>query len=111
MDEFYDDFDWELEEQQAGVNRPYNPDIEWGGSDKMSVTAMWMGDCAAEMYCFNKAQCLGGYPWDGAPTHWSYENGLPVQKFDFSSLDWKQGLMMVAFFLIAAIILCSATTW
>ncbi len=54
-EDFYDDSYISDEERQFDYmndpNRPYNPDVEWGGSDKMSVTAMWMGDYAAEMYC------------------------------------------------------------
>ena len=51
----------------------YDPDRMWGGSDQMSITAMHMGDPAAEIYCWDKANRLGGYPWDGAPTHPSYD--------------------------------------
>jgi len=110
-EEYYDDDASCAEEyyyaERHDPNRPYNPDVEWGGSDKMSVTAMWMGDYAAEMYCWNKAQRLGGYPWDGAPTHTSYEGGTPVQKFDWSTMTWQQSLAMVGIVLFLAMIFCT----
>ena len=77
-EEYYDDDASCAEEyyyaERHDPNRPYNPDVEWGGSDKISILAMWEGDYVAEVYCWDKANRLGGYPWDGAPTHESYDN-------------------------------------
>ena len=57
---------------------PYNPEVEWGGFDQMSIMAMWEGDIIAEIYCFEKASRLGGWPWDEHVRVHRYYGGAPL---------------------------------
>jgi len=85
----------------------YDPDRMWGGSDQISITAMWEGDLSAEMYCFDKSFRLGGFPWDeGVRVHPSYY-GIP------GNAEIGDNLMLKIFLVVGAImvamIICSVT--
>ena len=84
---------------------PYNEEIEWGGADDISILAMWMGDPAAEMYCWDKSNRLGGYPWDeNVRVHPSY--GQPQKRAELQDHD-VLNIMYAVGVLVAAMILCS----
>ena len=85
----------------------YDPDRMWGGSDQISIIAMWEGDLSAEMYCYDKSFRLGGFPWDeGVRVHPSYY-GIPGNAEIGDNLMLK--IFLVVGVVMIAMIICSVT--
>lgn len=108
-DDAYDEYSYEEELTFPAYSSDnplagYDPDRMWGGPDRISILAMWSGDPAAELYCWSKANQLGGWPWDEhAPVHISYYGNQisPKKQTDINYL-------VAAFFaLILAMLFCS----
>ena len=83
----------------------YNSNIEWGPGDDDALLAMWMGDEIAELYCWHKANELGGYPWDeGVRVHPSYTQPVRIT-------DRDKAIVIAVGILLLALSLCSMSTW
>lgn len=98
-------FDYEMsEENWVHENEPYNSQTMWGGNDNMAIMAMYMGDPAAEVYCIEKMQDLGGWPWNkGVAVHSSY---YPEKPAAMAPIPLE--LLVIASVLVSAICFCVA---